>query len=153
MAKRARNASGRHAWVEMTRDDENAMIRAIQPGVNRVLEMLANRIAEKARASDAFQDSDKTTDPASMFGKERATRHRHLRQAIRVSRSRFPLGGYIVVASVPHAHLVEYGHMMVTHDGRTVGHVPAHAFLHPAKDAVAAALTGANGQRVYGEDI
>lgn len=31
-----------------------------------------------------------------------------------------------------HGHLVEFGHRMVTHDGRVVGNVPAHPFMRPA---------------------
>lgn|SRR5690606_6075739 len=34
-----------------------------------------------------------------------------------------------------HAHLVEYGHRMVTHDKREVGTVPAYPFFRPAIEA------------------
>lgn len=33
-----------------------------------------------------------------------------------------------------YAHLVEFGHDIVTHDGRIVGHVGPHAFMRPAWD-------------------
>lgn len=32
----------------------------------------------------------------------------------------------------PHAHLVEFGHRMVTHSGQVVGDVKPHRFLRPA---------------------
>lgn len=32
----------------------------------------------------------------------------------------------------PHAHLVEYGHRLVTKDGREIGFVPPHPFMRPA---------------------
>jgi HK97 gp10 family phage protein len=33
-----------------------------------------------------------------------------------------------------HAHLVEFGHRLVTKDGRSIGHVPAHPFITPAAE-------------------
>lgn len=36
---------------------------------------------------------------------------------------------------------VEFGHEMVTHDGKNIGHVPAHPFVRPAFDASAEKAT------------
>lgn len=33
-----------------------------------------------------------------------------------------------------HAHLIEFGHRLVTTDGRSIGHVPAHPFITPAAE-------------------
>lgn len=33
------------------------------------------------------------------------------------------------------ARFVEFGHKMVTHEGKQVGHVPAHPFMRPGFDA------------------
>lgn len=39
---------------------------------------------------------------------------------------------YLVRAKSPHAHLIEFGHAMVTSTGHTVGYVAARPFLRPA---------------------
>lgn len=60
----------------------------------------------------------------------------NLRKSIRAKKSKFEGGGAIVVASAPHAHLVEYGHKGA----------PAKPFLRPALDqtmAEARAIFGA----------
>jgi hypothetical protein len=51
------------------------------------------------------------------------------------------LNGPSVIAGVdlkraPHAHLVEYGHIAVTREGRGVAQVPAYPFLRPAVASV-----------------
>lgn len=33
-----------------------------------------------------------------------------------------------------HAHLVEFGHRLVTKDGKSIGHVPARPFIAPAAE-------------------
>lgn len=37
-----------------------------------------------------------------------------------------------VYSAAPHAHLIEEGHRMVTHDGREVGFVPGHHVFETA---------------------
>ena len=37
-----------------------------------------------------------------------------------------------VYSTAPHAHLIEEGHRMVTHDGREVGFVPGHHVFETA---------------------
>lgn len=113
----------RRAWVHMTDADITALMQQIQPDVDKVLEGIAGQVADEAIASTAFKD--KTG---------------RLRKSIRPKKSRYEGGGWIVQATAPHAHLVEYGHAQVTPDGKTVGHVPAHPFLRPAKEAVFARL-------------
>lgn len=46
-------------------------------------------------------------------------------------------GGYIVFARAPHAHLVEFGHVMLNKFGKRtkLGRVKAHPFLRQAKEA------------------
>lgn len=124
----SRRSSGEHAWVEMSDADIQAMARSVQPDVDRILEAVAGQVASAAAASTAFRDGSQKT------------RHQALRRSIRVKKSRYELGGYIVQATAPHAHLVEFGHAMVTHDDRVVGHVPAHSFLRKAKRSVIARL-------------
>lgn len=60
----------------------------------------------------------------------------NLVKSIRVKKSRYENGGYIVQATAPHAFNVEYGHAMVTHDGIVIGHVAAHPFLRGARNKV-----------------
>lgn len=71
--------------------------------------------------------------------------HTHLKDAIFASKGRLDPAAPSVLAGVsvkraPHAHLVEYGHVLwrggVRSQGRghQVGSVPAHPFLRPALD-------------------
>ena len=124
---RRRLVSGDRAWVDMNDADIRAMVAETRPDVDKVLAGIADRVAARASTSAAFHDSDKRNV-------------RHLRPSIRAKKSRYADGGYIVQATAPHAHLVEYGHAMVTRDGRVVGHVPAHSFLRSARDEVLATL-------------
>ncbi|WP_417292319.1 HK97 gp10 family phage protein [Desulfovibrio porci] len=102
--------------------DDDELTTFVRAHVEPELEDIANRIAVEAIASTEFEDSPKTKNK--------------LRKSIRAKASRFKDGGWIVLARAPHAHLVEYGHAMVTHDGRTVGHVTAHPFMRKARNKV-----------------
>jgi hypothetical protein len=102
--------------------DDDELITMVRQYVDAEVEDIANRIADAAVASTEFQDSRKTKNK--------------LRKSIRPKVSKFENGGWIVVARAPHAHLVEYGHAKVTHDGDVVGHVTARPFLRKAKNKV-----------------
>ncbi len=105
------------AHVE-TRMPDDIDLSAILDQVEGAEERLATVVAEEARNSTAFTDDT---------GK--------LRKSIKVEKN--PDGpGYVVSARDPKAHLIEFGHAMVTKDGRTVGHVEAKPFLGPARDKV-----------------
>ena len=102
--------------------DVNEIIREAAGFIDGELESIANRIADEARGEEF---------PTSKTGK--------LVKGIRPRVSKFENGGWIVLVRVPHAHLVEYGHAMVNHDGtqpKITKHVPAHPFLRKAKDKV-----------------
>lgn len=66
----------------------------------------------------------------------------NLRVSIRKRKSKFEGGGFIIVASGRgkdkgyHAHLVEFGHVMLTHAGMPtkLGRVPAHPYMRPAAE-------------------
>ncbi len=103
--------------VELPLEGIEAEVRV---AFDRLLGPIAERVAAAARNSAAF--ADKT-------GK--------LRQSIKALPSRYEGGGWIVVASAPHAHLIEFGHAMVGKDGTVQGHAPAHPFLRPARDRIA----------------
>ena len=111
--------SKNHSSVRLTYME----LRATDPGVAQYvgenLEELAGEIEAEAKATDF---------PTSKTGA--------LKRSIKSQKSRYENGGYIVKATAPHAHLVEYGHIMVTRGGRVVGHVPAHPFLHKARNKV-----------------
>ena len=117
--------------VSLSDDDIRTMLHGVYADVDRALEAIAHRVADRARHSTAFND---TTHSAPGY--------KHLRQSIKVKKSKYEDGGWIVLATASHAGLVEYGHAMVTHDGRTIGHVPAHSFLRSAKNEVLASLGG-----------
>ena len=76
-------------------------------------------------------DSDLGGIAAQVFEKGR------LRQSIWIYRSKYKDGGYVVYVKAPHSHLVEFGHVQVAKDGKTVlKHVPGKHFLRKARNAV-----------------
>lgn len=138
-----------HQYTMVTIDDFKGVINWLDPLVDEKLRAIAEEIADLARSSPAFKDSDKRTDvKRNLKGwPDEWYKHKHLRDSIQVEPSHFKEGGWLVRACRPHAHLVEYGHWMFTHDGRPVldesgepMFVAPHAFLRPAKDAVMARL-------------
>lgn len=82
-------------------------------------ERVASDIEAVAQMSTAFEDVTGT-----------------LRKSIKVQKSKYEDGGYIVQATAPHAHLVEFGHDQVDHNGRVVGHVGSRSYLRSAKEFV-----------------
>lgn len=95
--------------------------------------------AAKSAAPDRRRREDKKLVMGlrrSMFQKIKT--YRHTGKVISVIGPRWPEGA--------HAHLVEFGHRMVTADGRTVGRVRPHPFLRPAfhssRSQVKAAIIG-----------
>ncbi len=69
-------------------------------------------------------------------------RKNDLRPSIKKLKSKFENGGYIIRASGKgkdkgyHAHLVEFGHVMLTHSGMPtkLRRVPPHPFMRPAAE-------------------
>lgn len=58
----------------------------------------------------------------------------NLRKTIKKRKSKFPEGGYIVVATAPHAHLVEFGHASWVKGVYVKDHVKPRRFLRQAKE-------------------
>lgn len=61
----------------------------------------------------------------------------NLKKSIRTKFSKDELGadvGPTYGKGGSHAHLIEFGHRLVTKDGRSIGHVPAHPFIAPAAE-------------------
>lgn len=96
--------------------------------VDSFLEEVARFVRDDAKGTAAFVD-----------------RTGNLRKSIGMRKSKFPKGGWIVKAAGRnkingstrargfHAHLVEFGHRMVTSSGRDTGkRVPPHPFMRPA---------------------
>ena len=96
-------------------------------------DVIAKKLAQDARATTLFQDYKGTARESSWSKKRWGSLAQKLRKSIRVRKSKFEDGGYIVVASAPHAHLVEYGHALVK-NGKTIGRVAPRPFLRKAKD-------------------
>lgn len=98
-----------------------AALQGIIGDVDQTLRETANEVAAEAKRTTAFRDKTGT-----------------LRGRIRVVKSKFPEGGWLVVADSPHAHLVERGHLLVLKGKggivRVVGHVTAKPFMRPAAD-------------------
>ena len=85
---------------------------------DQVAKDVANYVKQLAENTSAFYDKT---------GK--------LRKSFKVSRKRDGEDIVWIVRNVaPHAHLVEFGHMQVSPDGKRLGHTPAHPYLRPAAD-------------------
>ena len=91
--------------------------------VDDLLNDVAKQVFQEAKRTSAFVD-----------------RTGNLRKSIRKRKSKFPDGGYIVIATGRnrgrekgfHAHLVEFGHVKVLWGRRTNERVPPYPFMRPA---------------------
>ena len=142
MPRYSRRRTGNRSYIEFSYQDIQDIIAMFGPAVDEALRPIAMKVANAAKRSNAFKDSNKKTDVKRRldYWPDEWFPHKHLRPAIDVKKSKFSFGGWIVRANRPHGHLVEYGHYLVTSDGRTIGVVPPHAFLRPAKEEVMAGL-------------
>ena len=103
--------------VDIPIEDIRAGVRA---EIDSALGTVAAQVYEKAKATTAFRDKT---------GK--------LRRSIWIYRSKYENGGYVVYVKAPHSHLVEFGHVQVAKDGKTVlKQVPGKHFLRKARNAV-----------------
>ena len=103
--------------VDIPIEDIRAGVRA---EIDSDLGGIAAQVFEKAKSSTAFRD--KTG---------------RLRQSIWIYRSKYKDGGYVVYVKAPHSHLVEFGHAVLTKDGKVLEHrVPGKFFLRKARNAV-----------------
>lgn len=129
---RTRNPSHRQE-IQISLDDIRAAISAIDPLVEEYLEQIAQHVAENAH--QRVNRSKKKVDVKRNldFWPDSMHLHKHLQDSIVVKESKYPMGGWLVKAMRPHAHLVEYGHYLVTPEGKTIGFVPPHPYLNPAK--------------------
>lgn len=103
--------------VDIPIEDIRAGVRA---EIDSALGTVAAQVYEKAKATTAFRDKT---------GK--------LRRSIWIYRSKYENGGYVIYVKAPHSHLVEFGHVQVAKDGKTVlKQVPGKHFLRKARNAV-----------------
>lgn len=118
-----------YAAVEFP-DDFKDILGEINVMLQRESLAIAEDIAEDAQATAAFTDYTGTPRESEWHKKNfpNATR---LRPNIKAFKSKYQDGGAIVAAKAPHAHLVEFGHVLVK-KGKVIGYVPAHPFLRPA---------------------
>jgi len=94
---------------------------------------IAKKIAADARATNLFQDYKGTARESEWSKKTWGENAKRLRKSIRVKKSKYDDGGYIVVADAPHAFLIEYGHELVINK-KTIGRVAPRPFLRKAKE-------------------
>lgn len=97
--------------------DINAALEEILAAVDADLSGIADYVEAEAKTTARFADKSKT-----------------LRNSIKKRKSKFPEGGYIVVATAPHAHLVEFGHAMWVKGVYVKDHVKPRKFLRKAKE-------------------
>ncbi len=108
--------------------------RVIRPAVSAQATVLVREIRRRAPSRG------RTEQYLSRAGVERR-RGIGLKRSIRKrawSKPERGIIGQVVGAGWPegaHAHLVEFGHRIVTHDGRVVGTARPHPFQRPAMDA------------------
>lgn len=121
-----------------------AALAGVVGDVDAVLREAAQEVGFEARRSTAFEDYKRTPRENAYSRKNRSRSARNLRGTIKMEVSKFEGGGYIVTARAPHAHLVEFGHLLVLKDKngivRVKGHVPAHPFMRPALDKARARI-------------
>ena len=98
-------------------DGFDAQLGEVMAAVDANLEQVAGIVLAAAKSSSAFRDKTGT-----------------LRGRISKKKSKFENGGYVVEARAPHAHLIEYGHVMIAWGHVTHKRVPAHPFMRPAKE-------------------
>ena len=97
--------------------DLDAALDEILVAVDADLSGIADYVEAEAKTTARF--ADKTGN---------------LRKTIKKRKSKFPEGGYVVVATAPHAHLVEFGHAMWVKGVYVKDHVKPRKFLRIAKE-------------------
>ena len=97
--------------------DLDAALDEILTAVDADLSGIADYVEAEAKTTARF--ADKTGN---------------LRKTIKKRKSKFPEGGYIVVATAPHAHLVEFGHASWVKGVYVKDHVKPRKFLRIAKE-------------------
>ena len=97
--------------------DIDAALDEILAAVDADLSGIADYVEAEAKTTARF--ADKTGN---------------LRKTIKKRKSKFPEGGYIVVATAPHAHLVEFGHASWVKGVYVKDHVKPRKFLRTAKE-------------------
>ena len=97
--------------------DLDAALDEILTAVDADLSGIADYVEAEAKTTARF--ADKTGN---------------LRKTIKKRKSKFPEGGYIVVATAPHAHLVEFGHAMWVKGVYVKDYVKPRKFLRTAKE-------------------
>lgn len=93
----------------------DAAISEVMDAMDANLKDVAEYVEREAQTTLAYQD--KTGN---------------LRKKTKLRVSKFEDGGYIVQARQPHAHLVEYGHVLIAWGRPTGKRVPPHPFMRPA---------------------
>lgn len=97
-----------------------AQLDEVNKAINANLRDVAEFVRDDAKNSSLFNDKDGA-----------------LRKSIRLKKSKFEGGGYIVYAGKnagyqPHAHLVEFGHVAIPPGDLPGGRVPPRPFLRRA---------------------
>ena len=102
-------------------------------GLDAQYEEVVQAIEENLDEVATFVESE--AQNASVF----KDKNGDLRRSIRKRKSKFKNGGFIIIAGgskAPHAHLVEYGHVMLNKFGEPtkLGRVPAKSFMRTAAE-------------------
>lgn len=105
-------------------DGFDAQYDEIVKAVSGKLREVAEVAKESAKTTSAFADKSGV-----------------LRSSIKMRKSRYEDGGYVVFTKQPHSHLVEFGHVMIAWGHVTGKRVPPHPYMRPAaQKAIKAAV-------------
>lgn len=126
------SANKAYAEVELPDDLVPQLIGKLNVMIDDAALEIAQEIKSDAQASTAFKDYTGTARE-SEYHKQKYPNATRLRPKMSARKSKYAGGGAIVVASAPHAHLVEYGHVLVL-NGKVSGRVKEHPFIRPAKE-------------------
>ncbi len=141
MSRRPPQRHGKdRVYYELSYADVQAIIAMVGPAVDEALEPVAKKVANAAKRKTNVSDKEVDHKRRLDFWPDEWFPHKHMRPSEDVKKSKYERGGWIVRANRPYGHLVEYGHYLVTPSGHTIGFVPPHPFLRPARDEVAAGL-------------
>jgi len=89
----------------------------ILEAIDKNLEAVADTVFQDAKATSAFRD-----------------RSGRLRRSIKLKKSKYKDAGYVVAATGNHAHLIEYGHVLIAWGRVTGKRVSARPYMRPAKE-------------------
>lgn len=95
----------------------DAQIDEVMEAIQANLKEVAEVVKVEAQTTSVFADKTGT-----------------LRKSIKLKKSKFEDGGYIVFTKAPHSGLVEFGHVLIAWGNNTGRRVQPYPFMRPSVD-------------------